>query len=129
LLRYKQHIAIKNKAKKIMLFFALLLSIFTFSGGVSIARQNSLHTRSELVLPADRITKRAVGYLRITHGINSRQHLHLPSQPLFAIAIATFNRTVATQHICLTTPINFRLPGFRQVHHHIPTATEPPHQA
>ncbi|MES2061797.1 MAG: hypothetical protein V4456_07755 [Bacteroidota bacterium] len=112
-----------------MLLLALLLSIFTFSGSVRMAQQNSLHIQSELVLPADRIAKSTVGYSRITRGINSRQHLYIPRRTLFAIAIATFNRAVTTQHICLATPIAPRLPGFRQIHRHMPTAPEPPHQA
>jgi len=129
LLQYKQHIALKNKAKKALLFLALLLSIFTFSGGIRIVQQNSLHIQSELVLPADRIAKGTIGYSRITRGINSRQHLHIPSHALFAIAIVTFNRAVATQQTCLAIPAARRQPAFRQVHHHIPTAPEPPHQA
>jgi hypothetical protein len=52
------HIAIKCKAKKGMLFLALLLSLFTFSGAASIAQQKSLLTQSELVLPNSHIVQK-----------------------------------------------------------------------
>nr|WP_067056441.1 hypothetical protein [Mucilaginibacter sp. L294] len=127
--QFKQHIATKNKAKKALLFLALLLSIFTFSGGISIAQQNTSFTQSEWVLPADGITKSAVGYSRITRSKHHKQYSFISQHIQFAIAIAGFNRAVATRQMQQSTSAVPKQQQFLQTHNHIPTATEPPHQA
>jgi hypothetical protein len=129
LLRRKQHIAIKNKGKKGLLFLALLLSLFTFSGVANIAKQNNTRTQSELVLPSIRLTKNTVSYARIAGSRHNKQYLFLSQRLQFAIATAIFNRDVATRHIQQSIPAVPKQRPFLQIHNHIPKATEPPHQA
>lgn len=125
----KQHIAIKNKGKKGLLFLALLLSIFTFSGVANIAQQNNTRTQSELVLPSTRLTKNTVSYTRIAGNRHNKQYLFLSQRLQFAIATAIFNQAVATRQIQQSTPAVPKQQPFLQIHNHIPKATEPPHQA
>jgi hypothetical protein len=129
LLLHKQHIALKNKAKKGLLFLALLLSIFTFSGGISIAQQNNYGAQSELVLPAIRLTKSTVSYPRITRSNHSKQYSFLSQRLQFAIAIAMFNHTVATRQTQQSISVPPKQRHFLQVCNHTPKATEPPHLA
>ena len=122
------HIAIKCKAKKGMLFLALLLSFFTFSGAANIAQQNNLLTQSELVLPNGQITGRAVSYKSAARQLYKIQHAYLSSKNNFAATVIAFNRLVAIQHQHL---ISLALPNPQiafQIYTNTPHATELPHQ-
>ena len=119
------HLAIKCKAKKGMLFLALLLSIFTFSGAASISQQNNLLTQSELVLPNGQITRSSINYKSAAQQLYKIQQTYLSSKNNFAAAVIAFNRLVATQHLHL---ISLALPN-RQIafrnYTNTPHATEP----
>ena len=119
------HIAIKCKAKKGMLFLALLLGFFTFSGAANIAQQNNMLTQSELVLPNGQITGRAVSYKSAARQLFKIQHAYLSSKNAFTAATIVFNKLVATQHLHL---ISLALPN-RQIafrnYTNTPHATEP----
>jgi hypothetical protein len=122
------HIAIKCKAKKGMLFLALLLSLFTFSGAASIAQQKSLLTQSELVLPNGQITRRSVSYKSAAHQLYKIQDLFLNSESTFAASIIVFDRLIATQRLHL---IGLAIPNGQVVfrsYTNTPHATEPAHQ-
>ncbi|MCQ6961275.1 hypothetical protein [Mucilaginibacter aquariorum] len=123
----KLHIAIKCKAKKGMLFLALLLSFFTFSGAASIAQQNNLLTQSELILPNSQITRSSINYKSAARQLYKIQHAYLSSKNAFAATIV-FNKLVATQHLHL---ISLALPNPQvvfQSYTNTPHATEPTHQ-
>ena len=108
---------------------ALLLSTFTFSGGISIAQQNNYGAQSELVLPAIRLTKSTVSYPRITRSNHNKQYSFLSQRLQFAIAIAMYNHAVATRQMQQSIAVPPKQRHFLQVHNHTPKATEPPHLA
>ncbi|MDB5127686.1 hypothetical protein [Mucilaginibacter sp.] len=122
------HISTKCKAKKGILFLALLLSLFTFSGAAKIAQQNSLLTQSELVLPNGHIARRSISYKSAAHQLYKIQDPFLSSENTFAATLIVFDRFVATQHLHL---ISLAIPN-RQIvfrsYTNTPHATEPAQQ-
>jgi hypothetical protein len=126
--KQEPRIAIKCKAKKGMLFLALLLSFFTFSGTADIAQQNSLLTQSELVLPNGQIASRSISYKSAAHQLYKIQVQFLSSENTFVATLIVFDRLVATQHLHL---ISLAIPS-RQVvfrsYTNTPHATEPAQQ-
>jgi hypothetical protein len=120
----KLHISIKCKAKKGMLFLALLLSFFTFSGAANIAKQNSLLTQSELVLPNGQITVSSISYKSAAWQLYKIQQTYLSSKNNFAAVIA-FNRLVATQHLHLIGLAIFKRQVVLLSYTNTPHATEP----
>ena len=126
--RRKLHIAIKCKAKKGMLFLALLLGFFTFSGAANIAQQNSLLTQSELILPSGQTASSSISYKSAARQLYKIQHAYLSSKNNFAATVIAFNRLVAIQHQHL---ISLAIPNPQVVllsYTNTPHATEPAHQ-
>jgi hypothetical protein len=122
------HIAIKCKAKKSMLLFALLFSFFTFSAAANIAQQNTLLTPSELVLPNGQITRRSISYKSAAYQLYKPQSPFLNSKNNFAAAIAILDRLTATQYRYLARPVPLTKQAAFQYYTNIPHATEPAHQ-
>ena len=98
----KQHIALKNKAKKGLLFFALLLGVFTFSGVVNIAQRGNPLTQSELILKANNAVKSAIRYKSAAQQLYKTAGSFLADRYALAAATVVFDRLIKTKGLYLS---------------------------
>jgi hypothetical protein len=121
----KQHIDQKNSAKKGLLFLALLLSIFAFSGAVNIAQQSNPLTQSELILKANNVIKSSIRYKSAAQLIYKTPGSFFADKQGLATSAIVFERLVKTMGLhlkCLAIP---KRQVFFSYHTNIPHASRP----
>ena len=121
----KQHIALKNKAKKALLFFALLLGVFTFSGVVNITQRSNLLTQSELILKTGNTAKSAIRYQSAAQQFYKTPGSFLNDKHALAAAAMVFDRLIKTKGLHLTRLVLPNRQVFFQYYTNIPHATAP----
>jgi hypothetical protein len=98
----KQHIAVINKAKKGLVFLALLLGIFTCSGVVNIAQRSKPLTQSELILKANDAVKSAIRYKSAALLFYKTTGSFSADRPDIAAATVVFDRLIKTKGLYLS---------------------------
>lgn len=121
----KQHIALKNKAKKGLLFFALLLGFFAFSGAVNVARRNSPLTQSELTVRTDNVLKSAIRYKSAARQLYKTRGSFLADKHALTATTMVFDRLVNTLCLHLTRLTLPQRQVFFQYYTNIPHAAGP----
>jgi hypothetical protein len=107
-----------------LLFFALLLGVFTFSGVVNIAQRGSPLTQSELILKANNAVKSAIRYKSAAQLYKTRGSFLADKHALTATTMV-FDRLVNTLCLHLTRLTLPQRQVFFQYYTNIPHAAGP----